>query len=207
MRYGLLAVLAGGVLLLGGCSDGGSASPSGSTPAASAAVSKTAAPLPGLALASRLKPCDAVSLKELTSIIGKPVKVEPSQIGQEPQLSQGVALPKVWVAICQWRIPAYPATAVYLSMELAPTSDGARADFNATATMMKLKAPPVHGAGLGDDSRSDVDGQGDVTILIHRGQEFITLEFNGTAQPAPPASDRLRMAKTIAHLVVVRRSL
>lgn len=207
----LFITLAGGIFLLAGCS-AGSISLARLRPTVNALPSATkTATLPGLAQASRMKPCDAVSITELSSIIGKPVQISIGKVSREnaqkPQLSSGPVLPEVWIATCNWSVPAYPSTTLYLQMELAPTAQGALTDFDALVSGMQLKAPDTHEAGFGNDSVFDDDGRGNVTILIRQGAEIINLQFNTTSQPAPHAADKLRMAKAIARLVVLRRRI
>ncbi len=196
-RWAFAAVVAG-VLPLAGCS-GSITSRAHATPSTTASGS-----FPNYSqAAARLKPCDSVSTAELSSIIGKPVRIDESgNIGQKPFLSSGPVLPKVWIASCSWVIPAYPTTSLYLQMELAPSPAGARADFDGMRSKMGITQPVVREAGYGEAAVFSTDAHGGVVIIIRQGAEIINLQFNSTSQPAPPVPGRLKTAKSIARLIM-----
>ncbi len=159
--------------------------------------------LPSYSQAARLRPCDSVSLAELNSIIGKAVEVDKvGDIGQKPVLSSGPVLPKVWIASCNWKIPAYPTTSLYLQVELTPSPAGARTDFDGMRTGMMIPQRPVHEDGYGQAVVYNTDSHGDVAIIILQGAEIINFQFNSTSRPAPSAEDRMRMARAITRLIM-----
>lgn len=204
-RQALAAVAAAGVLL-SGCSSSGSAS---TTPSASSAPSaqkhSASATLPSYSQASRLRPCDSVSPDQLSSIIGKPVHIDRvGDIGQRPVLSSGPVLQKVWIATCNWLIPAYTDTSLYLSVELAPNTAGARTDFDGMRTLMTITQGAAHRAGYGQLAVFNIDKHGDVVIIIWQGAEVINFQFNSTSQPAPSAETRMMMAKAITRIIMRR---
>ncbi len=195
-RLILAAIVAtGGVLA--GCSS-----------ATSSAIQATPKPtasetLPSYSQASRLRPCVSVSLAELKSIIGKPVHVDRTgDIGQKPVLSSGPVLRNVWVATCNWTIPAYPTTSLYLEVELAPSPTGAQTDFDGMRAGMMIAQHAVHEAGYGQAAVFNTDSHGDVVIIILQGAELINFQFNSTSRPAPSAEDRMRMAKAITRIIM-----
>lgn len=196
-RWVLVAVAAG--LVLSGCS-------SGTAPHVKATQkSSGAGTLPSYSQASRLRPCDSVSPTELSSIIGKPVHVDQvGDIGQMPVLSSGPVLRKVWIATCNWTIPAYRTANLYLQVELTPNSAGARTDFDGLRAGMGIAQHVIHKAGYGQAVVFNIDNHGDVVIIIVQGAKIVNLQFNATSQPALSAENRMRMAKIIARLIMQR---
>jgi hypothetical protein len=196
-RWVLAAVVAG-VLPLVSCSVS-TASHAHTTPSARASES-----FPSYSqAAARLKPCDSVSTAELSSIIGKPVRIDAiGNIGQKPFLSAGPVLPRVWIATCNWVIPAYPTTSLYLQMELAPSPAGARTDFDGMRSKMGIAQSVAREAGYGEAAVFSTDIHGGVVIIIRQGAEIINLQFNSTSQPAPAVAGRLKTAKSIARLII-----
>jgi hypothetical protein len=201
----LAAIVAAGVILAGCSSDTTSTiqvSPTPHTAQASANPSASGT-LPSYSQASRLRPCDSVSPAELKSIIGKPVQVDTiGDIGQKPVLSSGPVLRKVWIATCNWKIPAYPTTSLYLQVELTPSPAGARTDFDGMRSGMTIQEQPIREDGYGQAVVFNTDNHGDVVILILQGAEIINFQFNSTSQPEPSAEDRMGMARTITRLIM-----
>ena len=197
-RWVLAAVVGAGVFLPG-CSSG-TTSTVQATPKPSGSGT-----LPSYSQASRLRPCDSVSPTQLSSIIGKPTHVDKlGDIGQKPILSSGPVLRKVWIATCNWIIPAYPTTSLYLQVELTPSPAGARTDFDGIRTGMMIAQRPIHEAGYGQAAVFNIDSHGDVTIIMLQGAEIINFQFNSTSRPAPSAENRMRMGKVITRLIMQR---
>jgi hypothetical protein len=206
VRRQVLAAVAVAGVLLSGCSSSGSAStsPSAST-TPSAQRHSSSATLPSYSQASQLRPCDSVSPDQLSSIIGKPVHIDRvGDIGQKPVLSSGPVLHKVWIATCNWLIPAYTNANLYLSVELAPDAAGARTDFDGMRTLMTITKSAAHHAGYGQLAVFNIDKHGDVVIIIWQGAEVINFQFNSTSQPAPSAETRMMMAKVITKIIMRR---
>jgi len=198
-RWVLAAAVAAEVILTG-CSSGGSTSTVQAVPKHSASGT-----LPSYSQASRLRPCDSVSSAQLSSIIGKPVHVDKvGDIGQRPFLSSGPVLRKVWMATCNWMIPAYPTTSLYLAVELTPSPAGARTDFDGMRTGMMIAQSVIHKAGYGQAAVFNIDNHGDVVIIILQGAEVINFQFNSTSRPAPSAETRMTMAEVITRLIMRR---
>jgi hypothetical protein len=206
VRRQVLAAVAVAGVLVSGCSSSG---PASTTPSVSATPSaqkhSASATLPSYLRASQLRPCDSVSPEQLSSIIGKPVHIDRvGDIGQSPVLSSGPVLPKVWIATCNWLIPAYTDANLYLSVELAPDAAGARTDFDGMRTLMTITQSATHRAGYGQLAVFDIDKHGDVVIVIWQGAEVINFQFNSTSQPAPSAETRMMMAKAITKIIMRR---
>jgi hypothetical protein len=123
-------------------------------------------------------------------------------IGQKPVLSSGPVLRKVWIATCNWTIPAYPTTSLYLQVELAPSPEGARTDFDGMRAGMLVAEHPVHEDGYGQAAVFNTDSHGDVVIIILQGAKVINFQFNSTSRPAPSAEDRMKMATIIVRLIM-----
>jgi len=194
----ILAAIVTAVGVLAACTSATTSSTMQATPKPSASSE-----LPSYAQASRLRPCDSVSTAQLTSVIGKPVHIETSgDIGQKPVLSSGPVLHKVWIATCNWAIPAYPTTSLYLQVELTPSPAGARTDFDAMRAGMEIAQRPVHEKGYGQAVVFNADSHGNAAIIILQEAEIINFQFGSASQPAPPAEDRMRMAKAIASLIM-----
>ncbi len=153
--------------------------------------------LPSYSAAAELKPCESVSTRTLSSIIGKPVHVDKiGDVGERPMLSQGAVLPKIWVATCNWGVPAYPTLAPYLQIELTPSTANALAEFNGIRTKMAIAKDPVRIPGYGQEAVFYTDTHGDAIILILKGPKVITVELtatsrNGWSQPVEAIELRL----------------
>jgi hypothetical protein len=205
-RHLIFAATVAAGAILAGCSGGTTSTIQASpTPSAAQASAKPSASgtLPSYSRASRLRPCDSVSPTELKSVIGKPVQVdEVGDIGQKPVLSSGPVLRKVWIATCNWKIPAYPTTSLYLQVELTPSPAGARTDFDGMRSGMTIREHPIHEDGYGQAVVFNTDNHGGVVILVLQGAEIINFQFNSTSRPAPSAEARMRMARTITRLIM-----
>lgn len=190
---------AASILLLASCS--GTVS-SHATPSPSESKSGS---LPSYSQAARLRPCDSISLAELSEIVDNSVHLdELGDVGQKPMLSSGPVLPKVWIATCSWVISKYPNTSLYLQIELAPTSAGAELDFNGIRAGMGLKQPVTREAGYGEEVVFGTDTHRNVTIIARHGAKIVTLEFNPSPQPNEPAlteAVRMRMAQAMMRLI------
>lgn len=193
-------VAAAGILLLASCS--GTVSSHGPH---SPGTSKSGS-LPPYSQAARLRPCDSISLAELSKIVGNPAHLdELGDVGQKPMLSSGPVLPKVWIATCSWVISKYPNTSLYLQIELAPTPAGAELDFKGIHAGMGLKQPVTREAGYGEEVVFGTDSHRDVTIIVRQGAKIVTLEFNPSPQPKQHAlteAVRMRMAQAMMQLVL-----
>jgi len=198
VRRWSVAMLTAGSIPLAGCSSGTTSS---AHTAPSANVSES---FPSYSeAAARLKPCHSVSTVKLSSIIEKPVSIDSTgNIGQKPFLSSGPVLPKVWIATCNWTIPAYPTTSLYLQMELAPSPADALTDFDGMRSKMGIKQSVSREAGYGEEAVFSADSHGNSLIIIRQGAEIFNLQLNSTSQPAPPEAGRMKMARSIARLIM-----
>ena len=120
-------------------------------------------------------------------------------------LSQGAVLPKIWVATCNWVVPAYPTLAPYLQIELTPSTASALAEFNGIRTMMGIARNPVRISGYGQEAVFYTDTHGDAIILILKGPKVITVELTATSRNAPSPLNRMKMAKEITKIVVMKQ--
>ena len=192
-----LTITVAALTLIVGCS---------TTPVASshkASQSSPPAQFPSRSVATRLRPCGADPQKELSAIVGKPVYLDHlGNIGQQPIISDGAVLPKIWLATCNVNIPAYPATALYMQIELTPDLADARLEFAAVRTRMGLPETVVRAPGYGEAAVFDLNKHGDVTVLARQGPEVFTVEVTVTSKPAPSPMNRLRIAKAVAHEVI-----
>lgn len=168
--------------------------------------STASALLPSYSTGAELKPCESVSPRALSSIIRKPVHVDKiGDVGERPMLSQGAVLPKIWVATCNWVVPAYPTLAPYLQIELTPSTASALAEFNGIRTKMGIAKDPVRIPGYGQEAVFYTDTHGDAIILILKGPKVITVELTATSRNAPSPLNRMKMAKEITRIVVMKQ--
>lgn len=190
-------------LTLAGCANGAAQAPKAQPKASSSAL------LPNSSVAAaELRPCEAVSIRKLSSIIGKPVQLDKvGDIGQRPMLSSGAVLPRIWVATCNWIVPAYSTLAPYEQLELTPNAASARTEFNGIRAKMTIANSPVHASSYGQQVVFNIDAHGDVTIIALKGREVITMELNATSKHAPSATERMAMAKAITRIIVAKQQV
>ena len=189
-------------LTLVGCANGAAQTPKSRPKASSSAL------LPNSSVAAaELRPCEAVSIRQLSSIIGRTVQIDKvGDMGQRPMLSSGAVLPRIWVATCNWIVPAYSTLAPYEQLELTPSAANARTEFNGIRTKMTITNSPVHvPGGYGQTAVFNIDPHGDVTVIVLKGREVITMELNATSKHAPSATERMRMAKAITRIIVAKQ--
>jgi hypothetical protein len=197
-RQPLAIALALGLILSGCAKSGRKATPEPRHSMASPS-------LPAYSAAAELKPCESVSVRQLSSIIGRPVHIDKiGNVGERPILSQGAVLPRIWLATCNWVVPSYSTLAPYLQIELTPSSASALTEFNGLRTKMGLTEQPAHISGYGQEAVFDIDAHGDVIIVIRKDAKVITIELTATSRNAPSPLERMRMAKLITKIVMMK---
>jgi hypothetical protein len=142
--------------------------------------------------------CDLATRAQLSSITGKPVGT-----GQgSDQISAGIVLPKVRIATCSWPIPAYPLLAFYVMREITPSVADARTEFNSQRIKMGIQSAPMRLRGYGDDAVFNIDSHADVTVIVLKAADVLTVEMNSPSAHVPSEDLRLTMAKAVAQLLV-----